>query len=279
MIPMKTIVDDLDKLTAYLRPSFGWVSLAKVKSNLEKVSDNRKIEAARWLGLISRDGQNVEITDAGRKYASAQDFTEKSKVMLSLMAQAPLYAQTLEWMYFTNKSDPTKTDVGDQWYRHYSDLLEGAQGAALGDGVIVFMRVAEAAGLGKFITAGKNRPETYFKGERAAIENFYNTYLVGKKHEDDEDSSEDDAEYEDQGNSGESAAQTAPANIRNGNAGGRQGGTTGTQQVTLQTSPAIHINLEIHIAADATAETVAEIFKNMRKYVLNDGPAEAVEGE
>jgi hypothetical protein len=50
-------------------------------------------------------------------------------------------------------------------------------------------------------------------------------------------------------------------------------------QVTVQASPAIHINLEIHIAADATADTVAEIFKNMRKYVLSDGTAEVAEGE
>jgi hypothetical protein len=33
----------------------------------------------------------------------------------------------------------------------------------------------------------------------------------------------------------------------------------------------VHINIEIHIAADATSETVEEIFRNMRRYVLNDG--------
>jgi hypothetical protein len=36
-------------------------------------------------------------------------------------------------------------------------------------------------------------------------------------------------------------------------------------------SPGVHINIEIHIAADATSETVEEIFRNMRRYVLNDG--------
>jgi hypothetical protein len=32
------------------------------------------------------------------------------------------------------------------------------------------------------------------------------------------------------------------------------------------------VNIEIHIAADAKAATVEEIFKNMRKYVLNAAP-------
>lgn len=34
-------------------------------------------------------------------------------------------------------------------------------------------------------------------------------------------------------------------------------------------TPAVNINIEIHIAADASAETVEEIFKNMRRYVLS----------
>lgn len=272
MIPIKTTIDDLEKLTSYLRPNFGWVSLAKVKSNLEKVSDNRKIEAARWLGLIQRDGQNVEITDVGRAWASAQEEDAKAKLMAGVLASAPLYCQTLEWMYHANKTDATKTDVGDQWYRHYTDQLEGAQGAALGDGVIMFMRVAESSGLGKFITAGKNRPETYFKGDRAAIEQFYNDYVLKRAGSQAAPEGSVDKEAGEQSASPHgtkpvvSSHQELPS-------------TFGPSQVTLQASPAVHVNLEIHIAADATAETVAEIFRNMRKYVLNDGTVEAATGE
>jgi len=40
-------------------------------------------------------------------------------------------------------------------------------------------------------------------------------------------------------------------------------------------SPGIHINIEIHIAADASSETVEDIFRNMRRYVLaGDGPSD-----
>jgi hypothetical protein len=273
MIPIKTTFDDIDKLLAFLRPSFGWVSLTKVKANLDsKTSDNRKLEAARWIGLIKRDGQNVEITDEGRAYASTQDPAEKARIMAGLLAAAPLYAETVEWMYHANKSEPTKTDVGDQWYKHYGDLLEGAQGAALGDGVIMFMRVAEAAGLGKFITAGNRRPETYFKGERPAIEQFYNNYVLGKPADDADEATPSNEVGTVSGPqaSGSSPVYTGPSTLAPAQA---------APQVTVQASPAIHINLEIHIAADATADTVAEIFKNMRKYVLSDGTAEVAEGE
>jgi hypothetical protein len=39
---------------------------------------------------------------------------------------------------------------------------------------------------------------------------------------------------------------------------------------SVSVGPGVHINIEIHIAADATSETIEEIFRNMRRYVLND---------
>ncbi len=43
----------------------------------------------------------------------------------------------------------------------------------------------------------------------------------------------------------------------------------------VSVGPGIHINIEIHIAADASSETIEEIFRNMRRYVLTgDGQAE-----
>ena len=42
-----------------------------------------------------------------------------------------------------------------------------------------------------------------------------------------------------------------------------------SQAVSVQ--PGIHINIEIHIAADASSDTIEEIFRNMRRYVLAGG--------
>ena len=47
-----------------------------------------------------------------------------------------------------------------------------------------------------------------------------------------------------------------------------------TSPVAVSVGPGVHINIEIHIAADASSETVEEIFKNMRRYVLSDGKAD-----
>lgn len=40
--------------------------------------------------------------------------------------------------------------------------------------------------------------------------------------------------------------------------------------------PGVHVNIEIHIAADASSETIEEIFRNMRRYVLSpEGPSDS----
>jgi hypothetical protein len=41
-----------------------------------------------------------------------------------------------------------------------------------------------------------------------------------------------------------------------------------TAPVAVSVGPGIHVNIEIHIAADASSETIEEIFRNMRRYVL-----------
>lgn len=39
--------------------------------------------------------------------------------------------------------------------------------------------------------------------------------------------------------------------------------------VSVSLAPGININIEIHIGADASSETIEEIFKNMRRYVIS----------
>jgi hypothetical protein len=64
----------------------------------------------------------------------------------------------------------------------------------------------------------------------------------------------------------------------NGGGDGKAGGESGDAGNGKAASPAarrvtigagVNVNIEIHIAADASAETIEDIFRNMRRYVLN----------
>lgn len=47
------------------------------------------------------------------------------------------------------------------------------------------------------------------------------------------------------------------------------GPTGDTRPANVSITPGVHVNIQIHIAADAPSETIEEIFRNMRRYVLN----------
>ncbi len=245
--PIKTTIEDIDALFAYLKGQVGWVPLDKVRKTIDsKYADNRKLEACRYLGLLDRDGTNVRLSEQGRMYADGDD-AARAEVLRAALKRAPLYFQTLEWIHHGKRDEPTKTDVGNYWHDKQQDQLDGAKDAALTDAVIFFFRVAGAASLGKYISAGNRRPTALLRADLDAVAAFVSGSVA-----------------DGQGVTPPDPAATTP---------GAQSPTPppAPPAVNLKTSPAIHINLEIHIAADATPETVEEIFKNMRKYVLNDG--------
>jgi hypothetical protein len=266
MIPIKATVEDLDSLLKFLRPTFGWVTLAKVKANLgSKVTDNRKVEAARYLGFIERESQNIRITDQGRAYSSAQTVETKAHVMREQLAKTPLYLETMSWMYHSNSTGPSKTDVAEQWHKHQTALLQGAQGAALTDGVIVFMRAAEAAGLGKFITAGRNRPETKFRGDAGAIEKFAETYLLGGGLSNPSSSDEPEDRVMLAAHEGAEKVESVE----------RLPSTKRDIEVKAPTdqsrnSHPVQVTLQVQISGETPVETVEAIFRSLRKYVLSN---------
>jgi hypothetical protein len=254
--PIKTTISDIDKLFNYLKGQVGWVPLERIRKTIDsKLSDNRKLEACRYLGLIERDGTNIKLSESGRAYASGDD-AARSAVMLAALRNVPLYSQTVDWIHHNHKAEPTKTDVGNYWHDKLQSELDGAKDTALTDAVIFFFRVADAAGLGKFIAPGRGRPIALLRSDLDKIEQV----VTGSAPQ--PATSEPQAQPDLPPTAAASEVTTSPAPVP---------ATPMTPSVGVQTSPAIHINLEIHIAADATPATVEEIFKNMRKYVLTDG--------
>jgi hypothetical protein len=246
--PIKTTISDIDALFNFLKGQVGWVPLERVRKTIDsKLSDNRKLEACRYLGLIERDGTNIKLSESGQAYANGDD-AARAGVMLAALKGVPLYWQTVEWLHHNKKIEPTKTDVGNYWHDKLQGELDGAKDAALTDAVIFFFRVADAAGLGNFIAGGRGRSVAVLRTDLEAIARAVATPSTASAH-----------------------GGTAPATVP---AGSQQSPVPApplsTPPANLKVSPAIHVNLEIHIAADATADTVEEIFKNMRKYVLTD---------
>jgi hypothetical protein len=253
--PIKTTIEDIDALFGYLKGQVGWVPIDKIRRTIDsKYSDNRKLDACKYLGLIERDGTNVKLSDSGHKYARGDEAT-RAEMMRAAIRQTLLYFQTLEWIHHGKRNEPNKTDVGNYWHDNQQDELDGAKDSALTDAVVFFFRVADAADLGQFVSAGRGRPVTFLRVNLDAVAQFVTSTPpeVIEPH-----GVADGPGSEDSSGSGASESVSPPSPP-----------APPTRQIEVRTSPNVHVNVEIHIAADATPDTIAEIFKNMRKYVLD----------
>lgn len=256
MVPIKTSIDDIEKVLAYMGRQVGWVEVTKVEKALGSI-DDRKINAMVEFGLILRDGGNLKASERGLKFNSG----DQIGAMREVLAGVELYRATLEWVHYKGKSEITATEIGQYWEASHSDTLGALKGSTLKDGAVCFGRVVEGAGLGTF-TIGRGGKETRVEFRLAEVERVIDGTPAAEPSEEDSDTSTVVPE-EPAASSDESPVST-PSTVTLPPPPARQQPT-----VSVATSPNVHVNVEIHIAADATADTVREIFRNMARYVLD----------
>lgn len=252
VIPIKTSVEDIQKVLGYLARQVGWVETAKAEKALGAL-DDRKVSAMVEFGLIIRDGGNLKATPRGQLFSSGK----QAEALREVLNDVELYRATLEWAHYGGKSEVTATEVGQYWESSHADTLGSLRGTTLKDGAVCFGRVVAGAGLGAF-TLGRGGKETRITLLTIEIGDLVNGASAAAS--DSQDQSAPNA-------TGVAAPTTeavatytpavSPAQVAH------------TSPVSVTTSPSVHVNVEIHIAADATADTVREIFKNMARYVLD----------
>lgn len=235
MLPQKATADDFNKIASYLVKYPDFVSINDMAASIKKAADARKIEAASYLGLIEKQGNTVRLTEMGRKFARGNK-EGKQLIICSLIKKIDLYRNTVDWIYHQKSEIANKTDIASFWTQNYAAATGAAKGDALSDGAVFFIRVAEMAGLGKFVPAGRGR-ESHLKIDRGKLETFYGT---------------DTLEIE--GGPSPKEQVSAPLSIE-------------SRVPELPHYPSINVNIQIHISADAKTTQIKDIFKYMAEYV------------
>lgn len=251
MVPIKTSLDDIQKVLGYMARQVGWVEVTKVEKTLGGI-DDRKIAAMVEFGLVVRDGGNLKVTPRGLAFNRG----DRPGAMREVLADVDLYRSTLEWVHYQGKAEVTATEIGQYWESSHTDTLGNLGGSTLKDGAVCFGRVVEGAGLGTF-TVGRGGKETRVGFNLTEIEPvIYGAGVPNEVSDEDEPAVAPPGAdlVQNEADSPPTAGLTPQAPPQ--------------PPVTVSTSPNVHVNVEIHIAADATADTVREIFRNMARYVL-----------
>lgn len=259
MVPIKTTVEDIQKLLTYLGKQIGWVEPAKIEKALGAV-DDRKVGAMVEFGLILRDGGNLRTTPRGQQFN-----TDQSAALRDVLSNVELYQATLEWVHYGKRSEATTSEIGQYWEASHKDTLGGLRGSTLASGAVTFGRIVDGAGLGTFLV-GRSGKETRVTFDLAEVDVLVNG---APSTEGDESEVVEDAEAQ--------ATATAEATSPVAMPAAAPAVPAPTPTVSVTTSPSVHVNVEIHIAADATADTVREIFKNMARYVLDKPVTDDIE--
>lgn len=251
MVPIKTSIEDIQKLLGYLSRQIGWVDVPKLEKALGS-QDDRKLGAMVEFGLILRDGGNLRTTERGQLFN-----VEPKAALRQVLDTVDLYRATLEWVHYGNKAEATAAEIGQYWEASHKDTLGGLSGSTLGSGAVTFGRVVDGAGLGTFLV-GRGGKETRVTFDLTAVDDVVNGAAPTVPSEPADEAEEGPIDTPTTAPAGPvtTTAQTLPM-------------PAAPPTVTVTTSPSVHVNIEIHIAADATADTVREIFKNMARYVLD----------
>ena len=256
MVPIKTSIEDVQKLVGYLGKQIGWTDLPKLEKALGK-QDDRKIAAMVEFGVILRDGSNLRIAERGQLFNR-----EPKAALLEVLHSVDLYQATIEWAHYNKKTELTTAEIGQYWEISHRDSIGGLSGTTLGLGAVTFGRVVDAAGLGSF-RLGRGGKETRISLDSSAIDAVVNGEAPAGTPFADSATVTESQETPDA--SVPVKAIPEPPHSRS---------SSPAPTVSVAASPSVHVNIEIHIAADATADTVREIFKNMARYVLDKPTAD-----
>ena len=254
MVPIKTSIEDIQKVMGFLSRQIGWVESARIEKALGAL-DDRKVAAMVEFGLILRDGKNLRTTDRGQLFS-----TDPQAALREVLLSVDLYKSTLDWVHYGKRNEVTAAEVGQYWETSHKDTIGTLTGTTLGYGAVTFGRVIAGAVAGRF-TLGRGGKETRIEFDLSVVD-----LLVTGKTDVEQPAPADEVDAagvatEEKTPSPEGAS-TPPATME------RQV-VPPVPTVNVSTSPSVHVNVEIHIAADATADTVREIFKNMARYVLD----------
>ena len=159
-LPIRTSLDDVDAVCAYLVTKPTGATLAEAKAVVDKKHlDGRKLTALKFWGLIEEDGAKLKITDRGRQCVRDSG-SARSDALRTVVREVGPYAALVERGVHRHENTITATDVAAHWHEHFRDQVSESD-KTLNDQAVCFFQVAQGADLGT-LTVGRKGLATRF---------------------------------------------------------------------------------------------------------------------
>ena len=159
-LPIRTTVEDIEAVCAYLVTKPTGARLAEAKAVVDKKHlDGRKLAALKAWGLLEEDSGKLKITEQGRRAVKSSG-ASLSQVLREVIRDVQPYRAVIERVVHRHESTMTATDVAAHWHEHFRDEVSGSD-KILNDRAVCFFQIAQGADLGTLVI-GRRGQQTRF---------------------------------------------------------------------------------------------------------------------
>jgi hypothetical protein len=165
LLPIRTAPEDIEGICSYLLAKPGGASPSEVINH--RKLDGRKASALKFWGLVEDAAGKLTLSSRGRLMA-ANAGAQKARALREILVATPPYASAIARAVERNETIMLASDVAGHWQHDFRSYLHFHAGV-LNHQIVCFLRIAEAAALGRLVVGRKGK-ETRFEldGEEAA---------------------------------------------------------------------------------------------------------------
>jgi hypothetical protein len=167
LLPIRTAPEDIEAICSYLLAKPAGVSPSEVIHH--KRLDGRKVSALKLWGLVEDAAGKLTLSPRGRLVA-AEGGAQKARALREILVTMPPYASTIARAVERNETIMLASDVAGHWQQDFRGYLHFHAGV-LNHQIVCFLRIAEAAALGRLVVGRKGK-ETRFELDGAQATAF-----------------------------------------------------------------------------------------------------------
>lgn len=253
-LPLKTTLDDVKTLTAFLSTKTMGCTVNEAKSIIDKkYLDKRKLTAMKSWGFITHDGDKLKNTPIGREYAKG-DENVKSKILRNIITKTEAYKAVIERVSHRKEESLTSVEVGTHWHEHFKSDASSNE-TSLNNQTVCFFQLAQGSKFG-ILKPGRKKLPTRFEFNLDEI----SKYLSGNQEEGNDNDTES------------STDNNKEANISKGTEDSNAESLSNNLASKVSSAPngiIINLNIQLNVPETTDEKVYDKFFESMKKHILS----------
>ena len=157
LLPIRTAPEDIEAICGYLVTRPAGASPSEV---INHKLDGRKVSALKLWGLVEDAAGKLILSPRGRLVA-VDGGRQKARALREILVTMPPYASMIARAVERNETILLSSDIAGHWHQEFHAYLHFHAGV-LNHQIVCFLRIAEAAALGRLVVGRKGK-ETRFE--------------------------------------------------------------------------------------------------------------------